>query len=132
MHVVLVSCQKGRKSVNLNWHPVALKVEVDDIPNLLCCTMLAGHHDVQQAARWIHLQSLTHPSGQAIRLGWPPILLQDTTLFDTTPRRLSAQSYRLPAKQAVGCISRAGVLIQLLDQGTITNRLAMHHVSTSA
>ena len=65
----------------LNWHPVALKVQVDDVPDLLCCTMLAGHHDVQQTARWIHLQSLAHSGCQATRLGWPPILLQDTTPF---------------------------------------------------
>lgn len=49
----------------LNRHPITLEMEVDDVPNLLCCTMLAGHHDVQQTACWTHLQSLTHSSCQA-------------------------------------------------------------------
>lgn len=50
----------------LDRHPVALKVEVDDIPNLLCSTMLASHHDVQQPTRWVHLQRLAHSSCQVV------------------------------------------------------------------
>lgn len=54
----------------LYWHPVAFKVQVDDVADLLGTTMLACHHDVQQPALWVDLQGLTHTSGQIERPGW--------------------------------------------------------------
>lgn len=54
----------------LYWHPVAFKVQVDDVADLLGTTMLACHHDVQQPACWVDLQGLTHTSCQIERPGW--------------------------------------------------------------
>lgn len=64
--VQVCTCVMTKNRTYLNRHPVALKVEVDDIPNLLGRTMLASHHDVQQTTRWVNLQSLAHSCCQAI------------------------------------------------------------------
>ena len=54
-----------RSRIYLYWHPVALKMEINDIANFLGSTVLACHHDVQQPASRLYLQCLTHPTGQA-------------------------------------------------------------------
>lgn len=77
----------------LYWHPVALKVDVDDVANLLRCTMLAGHHDVQQLAGRVYLQGLTHSSCQAEGLGWPTALLQRAGASPAT-QTMTAQMMR--------------------------------------
>ncbi len=64
----------------LNWHPVALKVQIDDIANLLGTTMFASHHDVEQPACWVHLQSLAHAGCQVERPGWVTTLLRHVQL----------------------------------------------------